>query len=274
VRIPEKLTINDKEYTVTTVGGFATTNIEYVDLPDTVVTLSSRAFAGCHKLVEITFPESLKVIGTAAFSNCSSIEQFNITAGITTIEQSALSECSNLKNIQVDPNNNVFKVVNNCLIYVPTGMLLQGMTSSIIPTDGSVKLLGSYCFARTNIESVIIPEGITEISSNAFSHCEQLTSVTLADSVITLGATCFGWCNKLTNIELPNKLTSILSYVFYRCDLRVVNLPASVKEIKAVSFAENANLTGFNFNSKPTTLEDDVFNNSGKNITEFIINVP
>jgi hypothetical protein len=198
VRIPEKLTINDKEYTITTVGGFRTTNIEYIDLPDTVVTLSANAFTGCTKLAEINFPSSLKIIGEAAFNSCINIEQFKITEGITTIEQSALSECKSLKSIQVDPNNKLFKVVNDCcLIYVPTGLLLQGlllpgMSTIDIPQDGSIKLLGKHCFASTDIVSINLPEGIPEIPDNAFSNCKQLTLIDIPESVTVLKATCFG----------------------------------------------------------------------------------
>jgi hypothetical protein len=192
VRIPEKLTINDKEYTITTVGGFRTTNIEYIDLPETVVTLSANAFTACTKLAEINFPSSLKIIGDSAFNSCTNIEQFKITEGITTIEQSALSECKSLKDIQVDPNNKLFKMVNDCLIYVPTGMLLQGMNTGIIPQDGSIKLLGRHCFASTDIVSINLPEGISEIPDNAFSNCKQLTSINIPESVTTLRATCFG----------------------------------------------------------------------------------
>jgi hypothetical protein len=190
VRIPEKLTINDKEYTITTVGGFRSTKIEYIDLPETVVTLSAEAFVGCAKLAEINFPSSLKIIGDSAFNSCTNIKQFKITEGITTIEQSALSECKSLKSIQVDPNNKLFKMVNDCLIYVPTGMLLQGMNTSIIPQD--VKLLGRHCFASTDIVSINLPEGIKEIPDNAFSSCKQLTSINIPESVKVLRATCFG----------------------------------------------------------------------------------
>lgn len=274
VRIPEKLTINDKEYTITTVGGFRATNIEYIDLPETVVTLSANAFAGCAKLAEINFPSSLKIIGDSAFNSCANIEQFKITEGITTIEQSALSECKSLKDIKVDPNNKLFKMVNDCLIYVPTGMLLQGMNTSTIPQDGSIKLLGRHCFASTDIESINLPEGIPEIPNNAFSNCKRLTSISIPESVAALRATCFGWCENLTEVYWPtNKLVSIMTWVFNDCNLETVSLPASVKDIHQRSFAENANLKEFTFNSMPTTLREDAFQYSG-HPDGFIINVP
>jgi hypothetical protein len=64
-----------------------------------------------------------------------------------------------------------------------------------------------------------------------------------------------------------------MTWAFNNCNLETISLPASVKELLQRSFAENANLKEFTFNSIPTTLNEDTFKYSG-HPDGFIINVP
>jgi len=57
---------------------------------------------------------------------------------------------------------------------------------------------GYSLYYREGLTSVVIPEGVREIGSDAFCGCPNLTSVTLPDSIQELGSGAFSDCEKLT----------------------------------------------------------------------------
>jgi hypothetical protein len=65
ITIPEKVTYNSTEYSVTSIGGVA--------------------FWGCESLTSITIPNNVTSIGFWAFSNCSSLTSITIPNSVTTI---------------------------------------------------------------------------------------------------------------------------------------------------------------------------------------------
>lgn len=77
--------------------------------------------------------------------------------------------------------------------------------------NGLVIALAENMFAgKTDIKSVIIPEGVTHIMDNAFSGCTGLTEITIPASVQSMGANVFDGCINLVNI-ISNKTASEIS---------------------------------------------------------------
>ena len=77
----------------------------------------------------------------------------------------------------------------------------------IPPTIGgyTVTGIGSKCFEKQSLKSVVIPEEVTSIGNNAFQGCKNLATVTFegAPSTITVGNNAFQNCVKLKTINLP-----------------------------------------------------------------------
>ena len=68
-----------------------------------------------------------------------------------------------------------------------------------------------------NAETVIIPNGVTEIGRNAFSECKSLKKVIIPDSVIKIGWDAFEGCTALTEVSMPKYLEIIDSGAFNGC---------------------------------------------------------
>ncbi|MCD8382486.1 MAG: leucine-rich repeat domain-containing protein, partial [Clostridiales bacterium] len=89
----------------------------------------------------------------------------------------------------------------------------------------------------SDIKSVVIEEGVTNISSGAFEDCYNLISVTIANSVTSIGEQAFLYCESLTSITIGNSVTSIGGYAFCCCtSLSSVTIPASVTSIGEGAF--------------------------------------
>jgi len=87
----------------------------------------------------------------------------------------------------------------------------QGKDSNVvIPStiDGlPVVIISSYAFSGSEITSVVIPEGVTDIEGWAFQNSANLTSVTLPQSLQRIGAGAFKNCTSLTDVNIPQGLT-------------------------------------------------------------------
>ena len=169
---------------------------------------------------------------------------------VTNIGEGAFAECTSLKTLEVDPGNQKYEIIEDCLVDTVNGIVIQGLPGGRIPLDGSINKLGVYCFAKTNIVSIEIPERISLVPENAFSYCNSLISVKLPDSLRILDATCFAWCTKLAQIELPNNLTEIRTYVFHSCAFENVRIPASVEKVLSKSFGTIKNLRTVTFEER------------------------
>ena len=76
-----------------------------------------------------------------------------------------------------------------------------------------------------NLQSVVIPQGVTEIDFDAFAHC-GLTSVEIPDTVTRIGSGAFGWCKKLASVTIPDTVTEIRPNAFLGVPHIIYNGPA------------------------------------------------
>lgn len=84
--------------------------------------------------------------------------------------------------------------------------------------------LGSAFEGNTNVEEIVIEEGITLIGYKAFANCENLRSVSVPSTVQSLGGSAFE-NSGIRNIVLPEKVTFVGNSCFRGCK--------SLKYIKA-----------------------------------------
>ena len=78
--IPEKVTYNGVEYTVTGIwsSGFRSSSITSVVIPGTIKTIEKEAFSYCHELKTVTIAEGVPVIGSQMFAYCENLVSVNI----------------------------------------------------------------------------------------------------------------------------------------------------------------------------------------------------
>lgn len=131
----------------------------------------------------------------------------------------------------------------------------------------STESISKSLFERSNVESVIIPDGIKYIGPRAFSSCYNLTSITIPNSVIEIDSSAFQGSTNLpskNNIIYADKFLvgvndkTLTAYTidegtkwignnaFYNCYKGVdINIPDSVTSIgrNAVYLSSFKNLT-------------------------------
>ena len=86
---------------------------------------------------------------------------------------------------------------------------------------------------RLAIKKVIIQEGITSISENAFQFLSYMTDISLPQSLRHIGYHAFFNCQSLTEIHLNEGLETIDHSAFDGCaELTTIILPDSIQELK------------------------------------------
>ena len=155
----------------------------------------------------MTIPNSITSIGEAAFKNCESLASVTIPNKVTSIGNSAFSGCSNITTITWNATNcaDFSDISNNPFYNIRTQItsFSFGVAVNYIPAY--------ICYGMTNLTSIVIPNGVTNIGSSAFSGCSGLTSVTIkATTPPTCGTGSFNYVHN--NIPLYVPATSISAY--------------------------------------------------------------
>ena len=113
---------------------------------------------------------------------------------------------------------------------------------------------------RSNIISVEIEDGITNVGNYAFAYCTHLTMAYIANSVTTIGSDAFDCCTALSSANVPDGVTTIGFEAFYQCkEISYLNLPSTVTEIKDNAFFGCTNCKQINIDvtdPKKLTWED------------------
>lgn len=101
-----------------------------------------------------------------------------------------------------------------------------------------VTKIGYQAFAsdRHQIDSITIPDTVTEIDDGAFADC-HITSLTIPDSVISIGNDAFIGCDRLESVTIGKNVISIGDHAFSECDnLKRITLPSREFELNPKAF--------------------------------------
>ena len=116
--------------------------------------------------------------------------------------------------------------------------------SSVLLPSGITEIK-TRAFSNSAIEEIVIPASLQKIGRNAFSY-SRLASVTFAEngSLTEIGAFAFDGCYSLTEIEIPEGVQTLGEQAFASCEsLTALAFPASLTSIgkKQTSYCTKLN---------------------------------
>lgn len=109
---------------------------------------------------------------------------------------------------------------------------------SINSLPSSLNVIGVDAFAGTYIESVSIPDNVTEIGDGAFWNCRNLEIFTLNENLEHIGYGAFSDCDNVIIYELalPEKLVEIEMMAFAGCTIKGVDFNENLQHIGSYAF--------------------------------------
>ena len=86
-------------------------------------------------------------------------------------------------------------------------------------------------------KKIIIEDGVTNISDNAFSWCNEATSLSIGNDVTSIGKYAFQSCYSLTELTIPDSVTEVRNAAFMGCGhIDSVRLGPNITVIKNGAF--------------------------------------
>ncbi|MEO1814426.1 MAG: leucine-rich repeat protein [Acetobacterium sp.] len=226
-----------------------------------VLEIGDGAFSNCTGLATISLPEGLLRIGSWSFENCGSLNSISIPASVTSIGEAAFLYCNNLNSIALP--DGVSSIGNDAF-------LGTGFISLVIPagmTTISSQLLNG-CYSLTSIN---LPKTITSIDAKAFDNCQSLTTINVAadnpnysshDGMLfdKAGTTLVRCPKNLANVTLPVDLVAIGHNAFAGCSQLIsMTIPESVTAIGESAFVNCNNLQKVNIPAAVNIINANTF---------------
>lgn len=156
---------------------FAAVGLVSVQIPNCVTAIEQGQFSDQTVLETVVIPNSVKKIGDYAFRNCQKLKTVRISKGVSEIGTDIFSGCQSLTQIEVDAANRKYCVIN--------GLLLNKKANRLLCVPAA-------------LESVTIPEGVSEVDPFAFKGCDKLTGIRVKE-----------WFGDLTKRMNMDALTAI-----------------------------------------------------------------
>ncbi len=128
---------------------------------------------------------------------------------------------------------------------------------------------------KSEMTTLIVNEGITQLGTLDFYLCTSLTSVSLPSTLTTIkGGTlnygAFRECTALTSITLPSGITTLDDMVFRGCSaLTSISLPGTITTLGLGVFEDCTNLQTVTFGEGMTTTGVETFKNTGVKYVNF-----
>ena len=117
-----------------------------------------------------------------------------------------------------------------------------------------------YASHGSDIQTVIIENGITRIGEKAFALCSAMHSVSIPGSVTEIGVAPFLGCFSLESVTIPDGVTEIGDCAFWACkDLKSVTIPDSVTEISELAFSDCESLKSVTIPNGVTKISERAF---------------
>ncbi len=277
---------------VTTIGAYAFSGCHgftgNLVIPDSVTTISEYAFNGCNGLSgKAVIGKGVKTIKDYAFRN-SDINHYYFKGNAPTVTSSTSSYSSfdNVDTIYYLMNNSTWTVSSgkwsgycakiwnpdypdaveygNCGDNLEWQFDIYGTLT--ISGTGKMTDFASYVDApwydyRTDIEKLVIKDGITHIGSCAFDDYYNISGVLIIpDSVTSMGKYAFYECEGFTDeLVLSNSVTDIGEYAFYLCRFTgELVIPDSVTTIRDNAF-QGCDFTALKLGKKVETIGNNAF---------------
>jgi len=122
---------------------------------------------------------------------------------------------------------------------IPDSLFEECLNLESVTLPNGITEIGQLAFYSNKFTSVQLPTSLKKIDDKAFLS-SKLSSIVIPDSVEYIGESAFQYSDSLKRVKLSKKLKKIEPYSFESCGLGFLEIPAGVTEIGDYAFSSNA----------------------------------
>ena len=131
-----------------------------------------------------------------------------------------------------------------------------------IPSN--ITQIGDFAFARSNLESINIPKGVTKIGYASFYHCDNLKEISIPETVTWIEPSAFshtGWLDSWASNTAADDFLIVGDgiLVSYKGTNKYVEIPDSVETIAPACFLGHTEILGVNIPDSVTVIGEEAF---------------
>ena len=213
---------------------FERNNFSTVEIPEGVTSIGSCAFGSCSNLKFVSLPNSLTSIDGYAFEYSSLLSSITIPESVTSIGSNAFT---NLKSV----------TLNSPTIFAEGGFADKfGSNVSEYIIGADAEEIKDYAFYNsTALQSITLPETLTEIGEGSFEGCTGLTSIAIPANVATINDYAFAGCTNLSAVICDGETPPTCGTGVFE-DVNTTECTLDVPEEAVDVYAETSPWSGFN----------------------------
>ncbi len=201
-----------------------------VIIPNSVAKLGKSAFSRCLHLQDITLGSNISTLPNSIFWGCSSLKKISIPGSVSYIDRDAFEGCTSLSKVcfeeirdntglPIDSELDIFADYKPMFIDCPLEEVFIGRRLrpshdfkswySPFEWNNSLKrveisdveniILSHEFRGCSNLESIIMGGGVTDIGEDAFTECSSLKSVSVGKNVKTIEQNAFNGCTSINH---------------------------------------------------------------------------
>ena len=180
-------------------------------IPGTTVDVGEGAFKNSTELERVEFLNGVQKLGGNMFSGCDKLSTLKIPQSVNSIAGGCIGGTNILSNIEIDPNNEFYKVEGN-VIYTKDGTVAVTASDSnknliLIPTT---KVIAEKAFYQNKFTEALLPPSVEKITYEAFSGNKNLRKVTIPRLCTSIGSSTFAGTPNLSEIIIDKNENSIV----------------------------------------------------------------
>lgn len=180
--------------------------IEKIIVERDVTSIPDKEFYKLIGLKEVVLHDNITSIGEGAFEDCEHLEYINLPHNLEHLGDYAFDGCVRLKSIKI----------NSELQILPMFAFAYA-DAKRVEVPGNINVINNAAFCNTNLQTIILHEGVQVIGSHAFSGSDRLTNVKLPHSLNKIESRAFRNCTQLQKIIIPKEVEYMGHRVFGNC---------------------------------------------------------
>ena len=224
--------------------------------------IGTYAFYGCSNLQTINLPDTITTINGGCFNNCTKLNSIKLPSNLKTLNGQTFSGCTNLQNIELPQNLESLNA--ECFVGTSiTKIKLPKNLSNIEIRALSISTLQEINTSENNYFEFKNGVLYSKDLKTLVMALPNVTNINMESTVETIQGFAFEYCNKLSNINITEKVKSIGKSAFSNSNL----IGITVDPKNNYFTVENNNLYSFDgtilyrlFGTGNITIKDGVKN--------------